>query len=94
MALAAFVCSGAGRAPQPAASPQMLPPVDSPELRISFDEFKRLYDRGAVLVVDVRSREAYDEGHIPGALSVPLDDLEAQIDRLARDKRAIVTYCS
>ena len=82
---------GAGQV-QPA--PPAAPPVDSPELRMPFEEFRRLHDRGGVLVVDVRPREVYDRGHIPGAVSIPLDDLEAHLDRLAREKRPIVTYCS
>lgn len=64
------------------------------ELRVSFEEFKKLYDRGEVLVLDVRSAQAYQAGHIPGAISVPLDDVEAKIPELKKEKRAIVTYCT
>jgi rhodanese-related sulfurtransferase len=64
------------------------------ELRVSFEEFKKLYDRGEVLVVDVRSAESYQAGHIPGAISVPLDAVEARIPELKKEKRAIVTYCT
>lgn len=66
----------------------------SPELRVSYPEFKRLYDKGEVLVLDTRSEEAYQSGHIPGAVLVPLDAVEAKIPELRKEKRAIVTYCS
>ncbi|RPJ56316.1 MAG: ArsR family transcriptional regulator [Acidobacteria bacterium] len=47
---------------------------------------------GAVTVLDVRPVEEYRAGHIPGALSVPLKDLERRLSELPRD-RQIVAYC-
>jgi rhodanese-related sulfurtransferase/DNA-binding transcriptional ArsR family regulator len=47
---------------------------------------------GEVVVVDVRPREEYDAGHIAGAVSVPLDDLEQAIPSLPADVE-IVAYC-
>jgi rhodanese-related sulfurtransferase len=47
---------------------------------------------GAVTVLDVRPAEEYRSGHIPGALSVPLDELERRLSDLPRD-RDIVAYC-
>jgi rhodanese-related sulfurtransferase len=47
---------------------------------------------GAVTVLDVRPLEEYEAGHIPGALSVPLKELERRLDELPRD-REIVAYC-
>ena len=45
---------------------------------------------GQVTVIDVRPREEYVQGHLPGALSVPL----AELDRLQPPKgRALVAYC-
>lgn len=46
----------------------------------------------AVVVVDVRPAEEYAAAHIPGAVSVPLPELEAALDRLPRDAE-IVAYC-
>jgi rhodanese-related sulfurtransferase len=45
-----------------------------------------------VVVLDVRPEEEYRAGHIPGALSVPVDTLEAALQTLPRD-REIVAYC-
>src|SRR5215210_1787952 len=47
---------------------------------------------GSVIVLDVRPEEEYRAGHIPGALSVPVDALEAALQTLPRD-REIVAYC-
>jgi rhodanese-related sulfurtransferase len=52
---------------------------------------ERLND-GSVIVLDVRPEEEYRAGHIPGALSVPVDALEAALQTLPRD-REIVAYC-
>jgi rhodanese-related sulfurtransferase len=48
--------------------------------------------RGEVTVLDVRPAEEYRAGHIPGALSVPLDELESRLARLPRHQE-IVAYC-
>ncbi len=48
--------------------------------------------RGSVTVIDVRPEEEYQAGHIPGAISVPLTALEAQLDDLPKD-REVVAYC-
>lgn len=68
--------------------------AESPELRISYDQFRKLYDAHQVLVLDTRGEASYRAGHIPGARSLPLDNVEARIPELKKEKRAIVTYCS
>jgi rhodanese-related sulfurtransferase len=52
---------------------------------------ERLSD-GSAVVLDVRPKEEYRAGHIPGALSVPVDALEAVLQTLPKDKE-IVAYC-
>jgi rhodanese-related sulfurtransferase len=59
--------------------------VDATEL------MERLSDEG-VIVLDVRPEEEYRAGHIPGALSMPVDGLEAALQALPKD-REIVAYC-
>jgi rhodanese-related sulfurtransferase len=70
--------------------------VSAPAARIPLDDFRRLHAAGAVLTIDVRDPVAFRTGHIPGAVNVPLDELDAQapeIEVLAR-RRPIVTYCA
>ena len=43
--------------------------------------------------MDVRSQDAYDLGHIPGAKLIPLDEIANRTKELPKDK-LIVTYCS
>jgi rhodanese-related sulfurtransferase len=47
---------------------------------------------GAVTVLDVRPVEEYNAGHIPGALSIPLKELERHLAQLPHDQE-IVAYC-
>lgn len=62
-----------------------LEPVDN-------DELVRRVRLGEVTVIDVRPREEYAAGHIPGALSMPLADLANRIGEL-RKRRDVVAYC-
>ena len=48
--------------------------------------------RGEVVVLDVRPEQEFRSGHIPGALSVPLAELEHRLAELPRD-RQLVAYC-
>jgi rhodanese-related sulfurtransferase/DNA-binding transcriptional ArsR family regulator len=47
---------------------------------------------GTVIVLDVRPAEEYRAGHISGAVSVPVDQLEQRLADLPADKE-IVAYC-
>ncbi len=47
---------------------------------------------GLVTVLDVRPAEEYASGHLPGAINIPLGELEQQLDKLDPDHE-IVAYC-
>lgn len=48
--------------------------------------------RGEVTVLDVRPREEYAAGHIPGAVSIPLADLKKRLSSIPKS-REVVAYC-
>jgi rhodanese-related sulfurtransferase len=59
---------------------------------IGRDELRRRLRDGDVVLVDVRSAEEFDAGHIDGARSIPLDELEARLAELPTDQE-VVAYC-
>ena len=63
---------------------------------ISLEEIKRRLDAKAPMVlVDVREKEEFRDGFIPGAISVPRGFLEMQIEQKVTDKSApVVVYCA
>lgn len=62
-----------------------LEPVDN-------DELVRRVRGGEVTLIDVRPREEYAAGHIPGAISLPLADLPKRVKELQK-RRDVVAYC-
>ncbi len=77
------------------------------EVREFSDEFRKGHERmtavdrrnlmrrirdGDVVVLDVRNVSEYEAGHIPGARSAPLDELESALKSLPKN-REIVAYC-
>jgi rhodanese-related sulfurtransferase len=63
---------------------QSMQPVDREQLLAKVRD-------GAVTVLDVRPPEEFHAGHLPGALSIPLKELERRLSELPRD-REIVAY--
>ncbi|MEW8085032.1 MAG: metalloregulator ArsR/SmtB family transcription factor [Candidatus Thiodiazotropha endolucinida] len=48
--------------------------------------------QGLVTVLDVRPSEEYESGHLPGAINIPLHELEIHLDKLDPE-REVVAYC-
>jgi rhodanese-related sulfurtransferase len=67
--------------------------VDREELEaVDKEELLRLIKDGAVTVIDVRPEVEYEQGHIPAARSVPVEDLERRLAELPREVE-VVAYC-
>jgi 3-mercaptopyruvate sulfurtransferase SseA len=91
--LFAYTRSLPGPAAQTRASNQQ-GDIPFPEVpRIPLEEAKAKFDAGTALIVDTRSREEYDQSHIPNAISLPLTELNTQNPDLPRDVE-IITYCT
>jgi rhodanese-related sulfurtransferase len=56
------------------------------------DEVQRLMREGAQ-VIEVLPREEYEEEHLPGAINLPLKELDAQSAARLRKDRPVVVYC-
>jgi len=83
--------------PAPAAPPVVAAPAPSDASvveRITLAEMKKLLEANKVLVVDVRTADAYKASHIPGSISAPLSEIEKHLQELKSAKKPIVTYCS
>jgi hypothetical protein len=61
--------------------------------RMAQADAKKAYDSGEAVIIDVRSSDSYVSAHIPGALSIPLADIEQLTAGL--DKNALyIDYCT
>ncbi|NUR76548.1 MAG: metalloregulator ArsR/SmtB family transcription factor [Thermoleophilia bacterium] len=60
--------------------------------QLSADELEQRLARGDVVVLDVRPEREYAAGHIAGARSAPVGDLDALAAKLPR-RREVVAYC-
>lgn len=57
------------------------------------EDATRLYNRDDAVFVDVRGENAFHTSHLPGAVNVPLERLEQQLDRLrGYDGRPVIVY--
>ncbi|GAA3119557.1 metalloregulator ArsR/SmtB family transcription factor [Planomonospora alba] len=59
---------------------------------VSRAELARMLEAGEVVVLDVRPEKEYAAGHIPGALSIPHDQVAARLAEIPAGSR-IVAYC-
>ena len=62
---------------------------------MSYEELQsKLNSKANFVLVDVRTREEFDAGHIPTAILLPYDEIEAKAMTVLPDKeKEIVVYC-
>ena len=60
---------------------------------IERDELARRIEAGTVVLIDVRPEEEFEQGHIAGAVSVPLGAIAAWARDKAPKRKQIVAYC-
>lgn len=59
---------------------------------VEAEELLRRARKGEVTVIDVRPPEEYRAGHVPGAVSIPVGELEARLKELPKG-REVIAYC-
>lgn len=59
---------------------------------ITAEELRERMRKGEVVLLDVRPRAEYESGHLPGAVSVPLNELESRLNDVPEGK-TVVAYC-
>lgn len=78
---------------QPQVAPPPSPPPSDGAPRISAEDLHNLWEKGKVFIIDTRSEQAYEESHIKGSQSMPVNEVADRIKELPRDKM-IVAYCT
>jgi rhodanese-related sulfurtransferase len=63
---------------------------------VGIDEVKKMIDRAEnIIILDVREKNEFDDGHIPGAINLPRGMLEFKVAMAIPDKNAkIIVYCA
>lgn len=59
---------------------------------LTMDEVMEKMNNESIFLLDVRPKEEYENGHIEGAISVPMDDLELYMRGLPQNAE-IIAYC-
>lgn len=54
---------------------------------------KEMVNNSAAVLVDVRSPWEYEEGHLPGAVNIPLETVTGRVDEFKSFTRPVVVYC-
>jgi phage shock protein E len=67
--------------------------IDRATLPVNIDTATtaQLLGQEDVVVLDVREQWEYDEGHIPGVVHIPMNDIPANLSQIPTDKTVIVT---
>lgn len=64
-------------------------------MNITAEEAKEIMDsQEGYIILDVRTQEEYDQGHIPGAILIPDTEIEARAEQELPDKdQLLLVYC-
>ena len=68
------------------------PPLESAR-RIDRETAIEMVKEGKAVWVDVRPKDAFDSGHIKGAINIPLSDILLRLKDIP-PKKEIITYCA
>ena len=61
---------------------------------ISYDTAKKIIEKyNDAFLIDVRSKQEYNEGHLDGAINIPLYNIENEIKKFNKNSRLIL-YCT
>ena len=93
-AVLSFALSGAGeeevaQAPADDSGHDVFPEIE----RITVTDAKAAFDSGAAVFLDTRDADSFALSHIPGAVLIPLPELESRLDGLDSETW-IITYCT
>jgi hypothetical protein len=70
------------------------PQIPSSEIpRVNLEDAKAAFDSGSAVFVDVRAQASWQESHITGALSLPVNEIETRLGELDPGQW-IITYCT
>ena len=68
-----------------------------------FCSIKRLFNNGSKspaevlrygpVIIDVRTKDEFNEGHIAGSKNIPLDEIKLQVDMIRQWNKPVVTVC-
>ena len=78
--------------PQAHLQPQAENSLDSAK-RISREDAEKMVKEGKAVWIDVRPKDQYDLAHIPGAMNIPLGELQMRWKDLPVGKY-LITYCA
>ena len=56
-------------------------------------QIQEFVDKGAI-ILDVRTKSEWDNGHIKNAKHIPLNDLQNHIGKLTKMKKPVITCCA
>ena len=62
-------------------------------LRLGSGKIKNALQKGAI-IIDVRTAQEYDRGHIPDAFNIPVDRIKVSIERIKASKLPVVVCCN
>ena len=62
---------------------------------ISYSDLKIFMKKNNVYLIDVRSKQEYEEGHLDGAINISLYNIEKEIEKVVKNKSSkVILYCS
>ena len=62
---------------------------------ISYEDLKELMRNREIYLIDVRSGQEYEEGHLDSAINIPIYNIEKEISKNVKTKDdTIILYCS
>ena len=72
-------------------APSLLPRIDDIDVTV-LEARSLIDDKPDLVILDVRTTSEYEDGHIKGAVNIPVQELSARLDELSNEDELLV-YC-
>lgn len=64
--------------------------ANTQDWNVSVTQAQEMWEKQEAIIIDVRTQEEYDQGHIPGISLIPLDQLKTRLGEVPKEQKVLI----
>lgn len=62
--------------------------------KLTIAEYRENHENETHVLIDVRTKQEFKGGHLPNAINIPMDEINARVDEIPKDKTVVLVCAS